>query len=88
MSADLDPMRISYKSLEEITREPGDGTWEVWADRWWSFQPGKGFIFYSKSPQCNKNKSIAEKVTATCYPGAEVVFVSRAYQSHDCGDYI
>lgn len=86
--ADLNRKLVKYMSLEDATREPSDGFWEVLTDRWWSYEPDKGILFYGKSPQCNKIKSIAELVTTKCHPGAELLFVPRAYVKHDCQDYM
>lgn len=80
--------RIHYLPLDKATTEPGDGFWEVYADRWWSYEPDKGLLFYRKSPQCNSNEAIARKVTQSCHPGAEVIFVPRVYLKHNCGDYL
>jgi hypothetical protein len=79
---------ISYLPLDRATAEPANGFWEVYADRWWSHEPGKGLLFFRKSPQCNANENIARKVTERCHPGAEVIFVRRVYVKHDCGDYL
>lgn len=78
---------LTYMPLEQATAEPGNGTWDVLIDRWWSYEPDKGLLFYRKSPQCNKNELLARKITATCHPDAEVIFVPRAYLKHDCQDY-
>jgi len=78
---------INYKPLDEITKEPGEGFWEVYVDRWWSYEPDKGVLFYQKSPQCNKNEALARSVTSKYHPGAEVIFIPRAYLMHDCADY-
>lgn len=75
-------------TLKEATAKPGNGFWEVLVDRWWSYERGKGILFYNKSPQCNSNKSIAEHVTTKCHPNATVIFLGRVYVKHDCGDYI
>ena len=81
--------QISYLPLDKaITAEPTDGFWEVYVDRWWSHEPGKGLLFYGKSPQCNRNENIARQVTERCHPGAEVIFVPRVYLKHNCGDYL
>lgn len=64
---------ITYLPLDKATAEPGDGFW---------------LLFFRKSPQCNRNESIARSVTAKCHPGAEVIFVPRVYLKHDCGDYV
>lgn len=85
---DIDRKHIKYLSLEEATKEPGNGVWEVLVDRWWSHEPGKGLLFYRKSPQCNGVKAISEFVTKKCHPDAEVIFVPRVYIRHDCHDYI
>lgn len=79
---------VTYLSLEEATKEPGNGTWDVLIDRWWSYEPDKGLLFYGKSPQCNSHESISRQLTASHYPDAEVLFVPRVYVRHDCGDYI
>lgn len=83
----IDHRAITYLPLGEATAEPGDGIWDVLADRWWSHEPGKGLLFFRKSPQCNRHESIARKVTRH-HPGAEVIFVPRVYVKHDCGDYL
>jgi hypothetical protein len=85
---DIDRKFITYKSIEEVTREPGEGTWEILTDRWWSFNPSRGLLFYRKSPQCNSSKVIADKITAECHPDATVIFVPRAYLKHNCSDYV
>lgn len=74
--------------LEQATAEPGNGTWDVLIDRWWSYQPGKGLMFYGKSPQCNDSENVSRRISARCWPDAEVLFVPRVYVRHDCGDYI
>lgn len=30
--------RIRYLPLAEATTEPGNGTWDVYGDRWWAHQ--------------------------------------------------
>lgn len=86
--ADLDEKHINYKSVEEVTKEPGEGTWEVLVNRWWSYRPDKGLLFYKKSPQCNRLENIARYVANKCYPDAEIIFIPYAYLKHDCHDYI
>lgn len=78
---------IRHLPLDQATAEPGEGTWEVYTDRWWSHEPDKGLLFFRKSPQCNRNEGIARSITAKCHPDAEVVFVPRVYVRHDCRDY-
>ena len=85
---DLVEKLISYVSLEDATREPGEGFWYVLTNRWWSYKPDKGLIFYGKSPQCNRLKNIADLVTKKCHPGADVIYVPRVYVKHDCKDYM
>lgn len=84
----VDAKFITYLPLNEVVREPRDGLWEILDNRWWSFYPGKGLMFYRKTPQCNTNEKIAQIVTSDCHPGAEVIFVPRVCLKHDCGDYI
>ena len=84
----IDRRQISYLPLDKATAEPGDGFWYVMADRWWSYEPDKGLLFFRKSAQCNQHESIARSITAQCHPGAEVIFVPRVYVKHDCGDYL
>ena len=79
---------IHYLPLDKATAEPGDGFWEIYANRWWSHEPGKGLLFYRKSPQCNQFEHIARSVAERCHPGAEVIFVPRVYLKHNCGDYL
>lgn len=82
-----DPASIRYLPLDKATAAPGDGFWEVYADRWWAYEPEKGLIFYRKSPQCNRDERIARRVVELCHPDAEMVFVPRVYVRHDCADY-
>lgn len=79
---------VTYLPLEQATAEPGGGTWDVYADSWWSYEPDKGLLFYGKSPQCNSNENISRMISKSHYPDAEVLFVPRVYVRHDCGDYI
>lgn len=79
---------MRYLPLDKATAEPGEGTWEVYTDRWWAHEPGKGLLFFRKSPQCNRNENIARHVAERCHPDAEVIFVPRVYLKHDCGDYL
>jgi hypothetical protein len=88
MNMALNRSKITYLPLDEATEEPGDGFWQILADRWWSYEPGKGLLFYGKSAQCNSHESISRKITATHHPDAEVLFVPRVYLRHDCRDYI
>lgn len=78
---------INYMTLEEATKEPDDGFWYVLADRWWSYEPGKGLLLYQNSPQCNKSKSITEAIARKRYPDAQIIFVPRVYLRHDCSEY-
>jgi hypothetical protein len=84
----LNRAKIRYVPLDVATATPGGGFWEVIADSWWAHEPGKGLLFYSQSPQCNKNEQIARAIQKKCHPQAETVFVARVYVRHDCGDYI
>lgn len=79
--------KITYLPLDQATAEPGDGVWEVWVDCWWSYEKPKGLLFFSKTPQCNRNESIARTVNQH-HPGAEIIFVPRVYVRHNCGDYV
>ena len=88
MGTQINRRQIHYLPLEQATTEPGDGLWDVLADRWWSYEPGKGLLFFRKSPQCNRRESIARSVTQRCHPGAEVIYVPRVYVKHDCNDYL
>lgn len=88
MSTEINRKLIKHLPLAEATAEPGDGLWDILVDRWWSYEPGKGLLFYRKSPQCNSHEAIARKITKQCYPDAEVIFVPRVYLRHDCGDYL
>jgi hypothetical protein len=89
MSAPINRARdIRYLPLDKATTEPGGGCWEILVDRWWSHEPGKGLLFFRKSPQCNANEGFARKVTERFHPDAEVIFVPRVYLKHDCGDYL
>lgn len=83
----IDQTAITYIPLEEVTRPPRGGHWDVWANVWWSHVPGKGLMFYRKSPQCNSNETIARKLQEQLYPDAELVFVERAFLPHNCHDY-
>lgn len=78
---------VSYMTLEEATAAPTEGFWYVLTDRWWSYEPEKGIIFYRKFPQCNRSKNIAEMITKKCWPGAEIIFLDHVYVQHDCKDY-
>lgn len=76
----------TFLSLEEAREPTGIGPYYCYMNRWWAHLPGKGLIFYRKSPQCNSSQSISKHV-ARMYPDAEVIFVERAYILHDCRDY-
>jgi hypothetical protein len=78
---------VRYIPLDEATKEPDSGTWDVYVNRWWSHTPEKGIMFYRKSPQCNSNEQIARKIQESCYPEAETIFVPRVYLRHNCRDY-
>lgn len=84
---DINRKFITYMTLEDATREPGDGFWNILTDRWWSYEPDKGLLFYRTSPQCNRNKGCAEAVMQRCHPDAQLIFVPRVYVRHDCADY-
>jgi hypothetical protein len=84
----IDRRLITYLPLDKVVTEPGDGTWDVRTRRWWSYEPGKGLMFFRKSPQCNVSEAVARKVTEQCHPGAEVIFMPRVCLRHDCGDYV
>ena len=86
MSA-LDPKKITFMPLEEATAVPGDGFWNIMADRWWSHVPEKGLIFYGNSPQCNSNEGLARALARRIWPDAVVIFLPRVYLKHDCADY-
>lgn len=88
MSATLKRNLIKYLPLEEVETSPGEGLWDILTNRWWAYEPGKGLLFYGKSPQCNRNESIARKVQESCHPDAELLFVERVCLRHDCGDYL
>lgn len=85
---DIDRKFITYMPIAEAEAVPGDGFWEVLADRWWSYNPDKGLLFYRKSPQCNKNEALARKITKNYHPEATVIFLPRVYLKHNCSDYI
>jgi hypothetical protein len=88
VSATLNRNLIRHLPLAEATALPSNGFWEVYVDRWWAHEPGKGLLFYGKSPQCNPHESIARNVQEKCHPDAELLFVERVYVRHDCGDYL
>lgn len=88
MGRQLDKRRLSYLPLSEVITEPGDGWWDILVDRWWAHEPGKGLIFYGKSPQCNRIESLARAVHEKCHPTAELIFMPRVCLRHDCGDYL
>lgn len=75
---------IRYVPLDVATTEPPDGTWDVYANRWWCHQPGKGLLFWRQSPQCNSNEQIARSTQQKLYPDAETIFIPRAYFKHHC----
>jgi hypothetical protein len=78
---------IRHLPLDEVVTDPGDGQWDVYTDRWWVYVPGEGLAFYGKSPQCNSNRSIAEKVMQHSWPHAELRFMERVCLRHNCSDY-
>lgn len=82
------PQHITHLPLDQATAPPAGGVWDVYSDRWWAHEPGKGLIFWRKSPQCNPHESIARKVMEHSHPTAELIFVDRVYVRHDCGDYL
>ena len=84
----LNPANIQYMPLEQATTPPGQGFWEVYADSWWAHQPGKGLLFYGKSPQCNRIEHIARSIQQRCWPDAELIHVPRVYVKHNCSDYL
>lgn len=86
-AAKIDRRFITHLPLDQATKPPTDGHWDVYANRWWCHEPGKGLLFWRKSPQCNPNESIARAVQKSCHPDTELIFVERVYLRHDCGDY-
>lgn len=81
-------IKYTYLPLVQATETPGDGFWEIYADRWWVHYQGKGLAFFRGSPQCNSNESIARKVQKAAHPDADLIFIARAYVRHDCGRYV
>ena len=52
---------------------------------WWAVTPDECVLFYQTyaSPQCNENRSIAERVA----PGLEVRFIEMAFVPYKRKDY-
>lgn len=81
--------RLVKVSIDEV-QEPKYGQ-SVITDSWWVAKDGhvlgfKPFGPNSKgrpTPQCNRDKRVAEKVLAPMYPGYELVYLPVAYwQAH------
>lgn len=56
-------------------------------DRWWIVNEKDEALFFRHitSPQCNSEKSIAERLKPE---GCRVEFVPVAYVKHNCSDYL
>lgn len=86
-----DDKRLKFVSLEEGSTPPS-GLIEHIKNCWWVTHPKKGLVFWVvnkfESPQCNRNKEIAERIMCGMYPWAEIKFISSAYRRIDPNDYI
>lgn len=91
-----------FVPLEKL-QEPIEGHVNCLKDRWWSVHPEKGLAFYKPkgrngkrqsgqgnqygSPQCNRNKAIAERLSSR-HSWAELQFVEVAFVPLIINDYI
>lgn len=75
---------IVYLSVKQAMT-PVDG--QVLTKRWWAYDPAKGIMsikFHTDgmlhhAPQCNKDKDVAEALTANLYPGCKVKYIEVVF---------
>ncbi len=85
--------RLVFVSLEEAAIAP-DGLCQHYKDRWWSYDPERGVIFWKPErrslsfPQCNSNEYAARYHGERMYPWAEIKFISSVFTQANPLDYI
>ena len=82
-----------YLSKETAIHGPSHGFCQVYPNRFWIVHPEQGLVFAKfpgdrglGSPQCNGNKSIAERFVAD-YPGCSVEFIERVFVPIELQDF-
>jgi hypothetical protein len=75
------------KPISKMVEIPDEGIFQVYKDRWWSTD-GENIFFYRGygSPQCNRHKTISERLGAR--RGHGVVFLPRVFVPHDCREFL
>lgn len=96
MSYDQDDPRIVYMPEAEITKAYGHC--DVMRNRWFAVHPERGLVFWQiirsrkgklqgAAPQCNGDKSIADRIIAPSFPWAEVKFFETVIVPINVSDY-
>lgn len=67
---------------EEVAARPTTG--EVIVNNWWIVHPEKGLAFYQGhtndySPQCNRDRNVADHIQPRLHPDSEVRQVPQVY---------
>ena len=82
---------------ESVAAQPIPGIIECIIDRWWIVHPTKGLVYHqhrgygariSPTPQCNRDKSIAERLASGLYPWAEVRQIPVVFHRINVSDYV
>lgn len=82
----LNPAKWTKVPIDMLLAAHEGGFHMVYKDRWWAVDKDGNAFFYDKSPQCNSNKAIVERLHT--HPDmVDVVFVSYAYVPVSIHDY-
>jgi hypothetical protein len=79
--------RYTFVPAEPLLTPPANGgQCEVIADSWWATRNGDLVFYQGRSPQCNRNWVVTEKVSRSCPWDVEIVhhaFVYLPYRESD-----
>lgn len=93
MPIDKNDPRIVFKTIEEVSK-PMEGMVNTYLNRWWSYDPERGIIFWkprkerSLYPQCNHHEGTSRILTAKMYPWATIIHVPVVFTRLHLADYM
>lgn len=75
--------------MGELISPDKDGPVTIYCDRWWLVDSMNRALFYRRlsSPQCNRDRSIVDRVLVRDQPDLRAVFVPWACVPLHIGDY-
>lgn len=91
LSKTIKPEHIKTVPLADITK-PAENT-TPYIDRWWVATADDEVLFFTRykrrvgSPQCNRDRRMADGLIETLYPDCKVLFVPVAYVPIDWTEY-